>query len=255
MNYTNVKYKKEFFSLINHLSEVNADIPIEKVGNRTVIKNKTKNNTIAFILDVSEDIIDFTVDGDKMAFQNFPEFFSLFGLMDDDSSIQVNDTVDTMVIRDDNSELSYNLGIRDSIVSGFNGLPVDTDNDIVMEVTNNQLKKIRSVLNTLPGRAVDKRIHFTVSEESEDLGIKVFAVSHSNKWEGNERSSVVEKNGDMSSLEICISSEIFKVLPELDDENYQINLTVCKNNFVKFSFGSLGSDAFSLDIYTSRAVG
>ena len=67
-------------------------------------------------------------------------------------------------------------------------------------------------------------------------------------------SFVVETNGSVASIDIKITSDVFKVLPDLESDAFGMTITVCSKGFVKFRFASVESEDFQLDIYTSKAI-
>ena len=121
-------------------------------------------------------------------------------------------------------------------------------------MNSSELKQLKKVLSTIPGKDSDKRISFKVDEGSEDVKIAVSCTSHNNKWTETKQDLVVETNGSVASIDIKITSDVFKVLPDLESDAFGMTITVCSKGFVEFRFASVESEDFQLDIYTSKAI-
>lgn len=249
MELKQITYKPTFFELLQHLTSVHVDIPIFKEGNVVVAKKTNKSKTIAYELRVAKTTFNYEVSGDKIAFQNFPEFYSLYRMMPSNSDVFVSDDVDTLIVRSGKSEVSFNLGLADAISPDFNKVPMKEGNYYSFNFPFSIVSKIRKVLSTIAGRDEDKRVQFILGNGTE-LGIKVFATSHNNVW--SDRISDVDfKSVDIGENEFNLTSELFKLLPDLGDA-FTSTCTIDSNGVFKFSFASKDSDEFLLDIHSSR---
>jgi hypothetical protein len=242
-----------FFDLLKSLSSIRNQFPIEKQSDgRFLTSNLSESTSIAFYLKTSPEIFSFENENNKIAFENFNEFHSFIGLFGENYSVSVDDMSDFFTISEGDSELEYNLGFIDTIVSEIPNYPVredDINNGYRMVFTQEFINRVRGIINRIGGKTNEKRITFNIS--GSDLEVVFSSTAHNTKF-SQKFEGIIESFGEPELDSFIVTDEVFGLLPNLPDD-FERTLTIggVRGAFI-FEYKSKESEDLHLEIITAR---
>lgn len=248
-----VTLKPVFFDLLKSLSSIRNQFPIEKQADgRFLTSNLSESTSVAFLLTTSPEIFSFENEVNRMAFENFNEFYSFLRLFGENYTISIDNQSDFFAIKENDYSLDYNLGFIESIESEIQSYPfreTDQENGYRLVFTNELISRIRDVVNRIGGKTNEKRVTFII--DGDDLEIVFSSTQHNTKF-SQKFENVIESYGNPELTEFALTDEVFGLLPNLPDE-FERTLSIggIRGAF-KFEYKSKGTDDLHLEIITSR---
>ena len=226
-----VKYTKNFVSLLNSLSIINKKFIIKKEDNKLKIDSKNDMSTIAYKFNC--DLSHFNFEGDQIAFYNFSEFSDLFNVYKD-ALLTYNENSGMFQIfdADKKSKIKYYTSDPEIIPETFKKLKFD-DYDYKFNLTSDDfvyIKKMISLIDAKKVKFIQKNGEFKIvlfSEEKDPTFEKTFILESSS-----------EDNKDF-----CLVSppDIFLFAPKNDYEIQIKEVGIFKFKYI--------SDVFDLSLF------
>jgi hypothetical protein len=231
-----VKYNKEFISLLNNLSIINKKFIINKKDNKIRVDGKNEGVTVAYTFNCDAENFDF--DGEEIAFYNFSEFYDLFNVYKD-SSLNYDSNYGLLEIKDNNSKskIKYYTADPEIVPKTFDFLKFDSF-DYKFYLNSEEFAYIRKMVGLVDAKKVKfslKNGEFKLvlfSDEKNPTFEKTFEI---------EASSELDVSTDSFSL--VTPPDIFLFSPKGD---YEIQIR--KAGVFKFGYAH---DTFDLNLFSA----
>jgi len=232
-----VKYNKEFISLLNNLSVINKKFIINKEDEDIKTDSKNDGCTVAYTLSCKLD--NFNFDGDNVAFYDFSEFYDLFGVYKD-CSLNHDDTTGLIEIKDNTSDskIKYFTADPEIVPKTFKRLKFDSY-DYRFWLSTEEFVYIRKMISLLDA----KKVKFLLKKG--EFKVVLFSGEKNPSFEKTFEIEPFEKDSDFSTdkFNLVLPPDIFLFAPKNDYE-IQIN----KEGVFKFNYID---DNFDLSLYSA----
>lgn len=237
-----IKYKPEFFEILNELSIINEKIMIESKDDKTIVFRKKEDGSIEYNLKVSKDYFD-TGEYDKYAFYRYSDFYKFFKCLTVPKIYRDNNVI---VMTDDQTKIEYILNDPNTLsTSGvgrdFSKFP---SHDIELPISMKDLETISKMATSFSAKKI--RIYGNEHE----LYLKVIVGTngqYSNSFERKfEFTNVSNFEGE---FDFMILADIFsKMLSK--KKNYILH--IIRKGFIKIQ--TVTNNDIELNLYTTKVL-
>lgn len=225
-----IKYKSEYFDLINDLTSINKSIIFDKKDDSVIVKRNDQEKTIAYILKAPAEYFDID---ERIGFYDYVEFYRFFKTIDNPDIIRNHNK---LVLSKGDSKLNYKLSDTERMKTGPKKVNF-TDVDFEFELDKESLNELLKIHTNIRSKAA------TFSCKGNKIIIKIFKDEEDNSFkkifEGKNLSNIEE------SIEFNIFSDLFEKLPSKKDYIVSIKAP----GYLKIS---LKDEIMELNIFTGR---
>ena len=228
----NLKYKPEFFELINQLTSIDDKIIIESKDGVTQIRRQNSEKTAAYILKVPNEY--FGIDTD-IGFYKFSEFYRFFRTFNE-PDVKIN--TNKIILSKDRTRVSYLLNDTARMKTGPNGINFENP-DYSFELPSDALLELVK-MHVL----IKNSKHSEITCLGDNVNIKIVMSNADNTFDKTFDATPFTEQFMETPLQIKIFSKCFMMLPPRKD--YIVSIK--QPGFVEFK---LKDDNIDLGIYTS----
>jgi len=194
-----VTFNKNVLTILKELTPISEVVVMikkkDEEGNLTdnvYISQANESEVLGYILNVPNNLL--TFNGDKLAFQEFSEFFHLYSLFTDEPEIEQFDAA-KLIIKGGSTKISLIVGEADVLDSGPEVVPFDKP-DAVLTITSSQLLELRKKISLIKAEKVE------ITVEKKYISLRFFLDDNNNSIEetfavNNEKTFHFITNVDM----------------------------------------------------------
>jgi len=226
-----VKVSKEVLGFVKDLTTINDSIIFENTEDKIIVKRANPPMTIAYFLSVPKSELSF--EGEKLAFYNYPEFYSLVNAVD---GAEIEQEENKLSIKTKNSKIKYLVSDPETLKKGPKKMPFENPTAAI-KLTAETLKEIRKMIGLLDSKKASLSVTGKVAI------LKVYNSSHDNSFE----KTIEMETATSEDFNILFTSEIFSLIPE---NEYLIGIKK-KEGIIQFKY--ITTKAIELEIFTAES--
>jgi len=211
-NKTSVVFNKEVLSIIKELTPISDHIiltkDIDDKGEPTgtvFISQTNESESLGFIIRIPNNMI--TFEGDKLAFQEFSEFYQLYSLFEKEPEIEQLDA-SKIVMKGGSTKISVIIGEADVLEAGPDAINIG-EPDAVLNITAAQLLELRKKIGLIKAEKVDLMV------KKDNISLRFF------QDENNNNIEEIFETKSKKDFHFITNANMFVDVPKAD---YTINI-------------------------------
>jgi len=237
-----MSYNAEYFSIINDLATISPSMIFTKDDNgTTTVLRANKSKSIFFRVVAPTNYFEY--DGNRIAFNNFAEFYELINVFKVKNLYHDNNLI---TIENEVGKINYVLANEESLMKSPSKISLDVP-DVTFTMSNTQLAEIRKINSLLSSK------YCNVFFKNKMIAFNLYTGEQYNSFNREFTPEYILNADDPNSpqvgdIEFPIYSEIFAKLP---DETYKVSIYA--NGFISFAFQKNDIDVISGTVKVVKA--